>query len=322
MNVATRHTSLAEAVLATLAYFDAADMPLTPAELWMNLFKPNQNASFADVLHKLELLASKGSIMLTRGFAVRAGREALIDERIRREGHAIFKFRKLRRIVWLLRFVPFIRMVAACNTLAFDMARKEGDSDLFIVTKRNRLYLTRLLVTGLMHVIGVRRHGLRVADRVCLSFYVDEDGLDMSRFALAEGDPYLIQWTRRVVPLFSISGTYERFWKANVAWLASELREPLPYRTIPLRTVDDSLFSRLKRTALEYILFPFAPFLESFARSFERRHMRDAASRHIRLTHTGVVIDNHTLKFHEEDRRVFFREHMQEIYRQLNKQSV
>ena len=39
--------------------------------------------------------------------------------------------------------VPFIKMVAVCNTLGYDNAAKDSDIDLFIIAKRGRLFIVR-----------------------------------------------------------------------------------------------------------------------------------------------------------------------------------
>ena len=54
--------------------------------------------------------------------------------------------------------VPFIKMVAVCNTLGYDNAAKDSDIDLFIIAKRGRLFIVRFY-SSTVFAPGVRRHG-------------------------------------------------------------------------------------------------------------------------------------------------------------------
>jgi hypothetical protein len=266
--------------------------------------------SYEDVEKVIHLFASQHKIERQGAFVTLPGKEHLAKERISRSMISEQKYKRTLRAASLLRVVPYIRMIGVCNTLAFDMARREGDMDLFIIAKKNRLYVVRWLVTLLMQVFGFRRHKLKISDRICLSFYVDEEGMDMSRFELDGDDPYLAVWTSRIIPIFSSRGTYEHFWKINEQWISSYLQHPAPYDIADRRKLPDTGILVAKRKILEILFWPFVGSLEYFLRAMQRSRLQRGAQRHVRLTPTGVVIDDHTLKFHEEDRRILYRERM------------
>jgi hypothetical protein len=76
----------------------------------------------------------------------------------------------------LKRLVPFIRTVAVTGSVAYGSADRWDDIDLFIVTKRNRLWLTAfmtLVLVRLNKVLGLRPSHL---SPFCLSYVHDEEG--------------------------------------------------------------------------------------------------------------------------------------------------
>jgi hypothetical protein len=286
-------------------------MPLSWFEAWMLLYDHGQSFEADEVRESIERLAAEGKLECKNGMYCLPGRSAIITQRVSRAFIAEDKFRIVKRAVHLLRFVPYVRMIAVCNTLSFAMTREEADIDLFFVIKRGRLFLSRFILTMLLHVLRLRRHGFRISNRICLSFLVDEQSVDMSRFAIGAEDPYLAYWTRQLVPIFSVGGSFSRFWDANRAWLKRSFSNARPYEPVYRHECPDTAVSRLLRQTGEIALLPFASFVEPLIRFVQLIKIRKSARRHIRLTKTAVVVDSHTLKFHEEDRRVFYRERMQ-----------
>ena len=305
-------SKLEEAVAKTIAYYDSQDIVLTLTEVWLNLFSCQSEALYTEVEMAINGLVGRGVFVLHGAYVAMKGRESLIEERTKRGMIAEKKFRRARRVARLLSLFPFVRMVGVCNTLSFYMPRLEGDIDVFIITKANRLYISRVFITFALHLMKLRRHKLHVNNRICLSFYVDEEGLSLDRFALSGGDPHLAIWASHIIPLFSTHHAYERFWEVNEPFYRSILAHPKPYEPIERMRADDTSLTGALRTIFEILLFPFAGFFEAMARKNQYQRMRESKTRHLRLVSTGVVLDRHTMKFHEEDRREFYRGKMQE----------
>ncbi len=121
-------------------------------------------------------------------------------------------WRRVMRFAPMLRFVPGVRMVAVCNSLALGEVRPESDIDLFIVARAGWLFRVRFLSVLLMQVLGVRRYGKKVAGRFCLSFYVDERALDLSWVEMS-GD-YMERWLSSLRPIVD-DGVSGEFGAAN-----------------------------------------------------------------------------------------------------------
>lgn len=303
--------NLTEGIRKTVAFFDGLSHALTDFEIWQYGFFNRAQSSFQDVQSVIHRCIAEGTLERVGAFVVLPKREELARERIKRSMLTEKKYRKVRAAISILRLIPFLRMVGVCNTLAFDSARSEGDIDVFIVAKRNRLYTTYAIATLLFHVFGLRRHKLRIQNKICLSFYVSEDGMDMSRFELHEGDPYLAQWTRSVIPMFTVGSTAEAYRETNAIWLSKYFGSASFVDPVSRFRVQDTLWSRLCRTAFEVMLFPVGPLVEHVVQLIERMRFRHSSARRLRNEPTGVVVDHRTLKFHEEDRRAFYRDYMQ-----------
>ncbi len=97
--------------------------------------------------------------------------------RLEREQMSAAKLDSASRFAILLqRLIPFIRTVAVTGSVAYGSAERWDDIDLFIVTKRNRLWLTAfmtLVLVRLNKMLGLRPSHL---SPFCLSYVHDEEG--------------------------------------------------------------------------------------------------------------------------------------------------
>src|SRR3989304_4895470 len=99
-------------------YFSLFDFPLTNVEAWYWQWQSSEPLS-VDV----------------------QSRPAAWRERQTRFILAERKYRLAGKVSRWLRFIPFIRLIAICNTLAINHSREAADIDFFIVTARRRVWL-------------------------------------------------------------------------------------------------------------------------------------------------------------------------------------
>lgn len=74
----------------------------------------------------------------------------------------------------ILRFAPFIRMAALNGSIVRGGETKESDIDILIIAKDGRLYTCRAFAVLLIHLTGWRRHGNKIAGRICLNCYLND----------------------------------------------------------------------------------------------------------------------------------------------------
>lgn len=299
--------NMREAVLATLAWFDVFDFPLTLDEIHNYLFgfeaTKEQVKTYIDGTEKI---ASR------QGFYCLKGRGKIIDIRGERQNIVLSLWKKVDYYVPILKFVPFVRMVGVCNTLAFQQASEESDIDLFIVAKHGRLFTVRFLITLLFQFLGIRRHGNRIASRFCLSFYVTDEHLNLENVALRPDDIYLAYWIKTLKIILG-EETYRHFLWAN-SWMKRHFPQGV--------SVDLSKFqregraSRLIKWLLEKILSTRVGHI------LEQRLMRMQIARAKKKRsqfgpEASILVGDSILKFHNIDRRAEYRNMFFERYKKL-----
>lgn len=211
-------------------------------------------------------------------------------------------WRRVARFRWLFAIVPFVRMVGVCNSLAMGTASAQSDIDLFVIADHHRFFTARLFLTVVLHFFGVRRHGAKIANRFCLSFFITDDALDLRSTAIsfAPHDPYLTYWLRTVTPVTGFA-IWKEFFRANHA-------ENVP---LPKHRFVDEKASRIRLRTF------FGDILERF---LARWQLRRAQKKQMGGNHASIVISPKMLKFHEHDRRAMvasaFQERLAKIYQQ------
>lgn len=291
---------LQKSILSIIAYFNLFDYPLTSTEVWKYLWQSEKVPTFFEVISELEKLEKEGRVASGNGFYFLSGHEALIKTRNLRHVIAYRKWRRALRVVRVLRWFPFIRMIAVANTLAYDNADEGSDIDLFIATKAGRVWTTRFFVVLFLQLFGLRPNEKTRRDKICACFFVDEDHLDVANLALpGEPDVYLHYWIATLWPVFvpePVEGQpsiYEKFFDAN-KWIRKNA--PNIHAIIP------NMFRRVDATPQwRWALFP-----ESFYRRLQERRFPDVIRTRLNKD-TTVIANDHVLKFHTHDRREEYR---------------
>ena len=112
-------------------------------------------------------------------------------------------------------FFPFVKVVTLANVIGAHNMRDEGDIDFFIITTRGRIWLTRLFCTGLTKILNKRPTKNNKRDKICLSFYISEDSLNLDDLKIKPTDPYFEYWLKTMILLYNKDRVYENFLKAN-----------------------------------------------------------------------------------------------------------
>lgn len=201
-----------------------------------------------------------------------------------------------------LQWVPFLKLVAVCNNLAFGSVKEGSDIDLFVIAKTGRLFTARFLITVFFHFLGVRRHSKMVSGRFCLSFFVDNSYLNLSTIAKRD-DYYLAYWIKNITPVID-SGISDQFLLVN-DWIKpffeKDEKIELSYsRKIPYKITGFGRF-------LEFCLNgKIGDFLEYVLRKWQisRARKKTLAIK----DSSGLLVEEHILKFHNIDRREEYRD--------------
>lgn len=288
-------TDLEQSIYRTVCWFSLSEYPLTFFELWKWLYAPKGAYSLEEVHWILEESAwLKDRLQISGGFIARRADDIDAQKKTRHERFllSLQKLAALRRVAPFFGLLPGIEAVTACNTLGWFYARAKSDIDLFIITRPETIWTSRLLLVTPFALLKKR-------DDYCFSFFTTTNALALERFTLPGEDPYFAYWTKALIPIFDRSDQLKTFRQVN-RW-ADEVLPNAMHRGSDHR-LSARPFPRL-------FAFP----LERFARRIQEKKFPERI-RGIMNMDTRVVVTDDMLKFHVGDRREAFRQAWQERY--------
>lgn len=298
---------LQESIIDTLAFFAIFDWPLTATEVYDRLWDAPAGVGPSEVIVELERMAEAGIIASEGGYF--ALENMAVTRERRRGAHWLVahKLKRARRALRYAAWVPFVRAVFICNTVAFGWPRAQSDIDVFVVVRRERLWLARFFLTIAIQVSGYRRHGKHVADRVCLSFYITDNVLDLNAVRRGDNDVLLTYWSLFLHPLYDPENVAASIRQSN-QWAV---------RRIPHAPSDSTLHphaprfwvSTVFKKMLEKIFAGQAgSTLNDWLGAIQKRKMQGNTASVQNFPDSRVVVSDTMLKFHENDRRDLYRE--------------
>ncbi|MBI3305206.1 hypothetical protein HYZ80_02715 [Candidatus Parcubacteria bacterium] len=316
---------LKDAVLATIAYHDVLELPLTRFEVERYLIRPELLGVFQggvrftkpfghreapegpwrsrglarndgsdlpqDIGVTLESLHHEKKVSCRNGFWCLPGREHVVTERIEKHKLAETKWKILQRWGRLLAYVPFVRLVLASGSLVFHNTQPGSDLDVLLVAKYGRIWTVRALSTGLLELFGQRRHGSKIADRICFNHFLTDQTLTMPYPSLYNAMTYV-----RLIPLLELGVTLKHFLAAN-AWLGEYLEQVPQPNLGSWKTARRPPGSMAAQTFFEWLLSGFfGRWLEARLKQIQKRRIEADP----RSFEPGgrVVADDTQLEFH------------------------
>lgn len=279
----TRQEHIRNNIVATIAYYDVFEYPLSAFEVWKYLLdaeyfedKCDVSVTLEEIVAELERLTRKSigrkGAEEYRGFYYLPGRKKLVTERIRRNKLAVFKMKHLRSVVKLLRFIPYVRMVGVTGRLAMKNVWLGSDWDVLIVFKKGKIWTGRTLVTLVTQLLGKRRHRTKIRDRVCLNYFLASDALEIKTKDLFSANEYFF-----IFPLLDVGNTFHRFQLKN-GWIRKFKPQYYVSDVANLKLLNDTLVSRLARSFWEVIFRPSK--IEELLARWERRKIRHNPKTH------------------------------------------
>lgn len=188
--------SIEKQILATIAYYDMFDYPLTSMEIFSYAIRSGDVGEgghtlgeVLDALENSEML--KGRISVKYGFYFLKAREGIVDRRLERKKIADQKWKRARRIFRIMQVMPFLRSVFVSGSLALGNSREDSDIDIMIVAEKGRIWTVRVLVTILMAVLGVRRHEKVTENKICLNHYITDQSLQIPFQSIYNAQSYI-----------------------------------------------------------------------------------------------------------------------------------
>lgn len=126
-------------------------------------------------------------------------------------------YKKTYKYINIIKWVPWLKMIWIWNSISMNTSSKNSDIDLYIVTKNNRLWLARIIITSIFYILWVRKNSKNHSWRFCLSFFSTINWMDFSSFSI-ENDIYLYFWITYFKPILDYDNTHDLFIKKNESW--------------------------------------------------------------------------------------------------------
>lgn len=301
-NNVLKNRELEEAIYKTMIFFDLFSYPLTAYETWQYLpFKIDYLTckKYLDSLVKEEKISGKESFYFLKNH------EKNLELRNKRYHHSNRKIEIAKKMVKLFSFLPWVKFVALSNLIGRHNMRDGSDIDIFIITSPNRLWLTRFFCAGLMKILNKRPNKKTKRDKICLSFYVDEEHLNLENLALKEGDDYYFYyWLTGLYSLYDKGGYHYYLIKKN-AWLKNYLPNIELFLSNQAYTPNFN-FKKRKNIVSKFNKKVFY-FLEKIITIFQKRIMPKELKEKANLN-SQVIISQGVLKLYLLDRRKEFKE--------------
>ncbi len=214
--------SLRQSILKTVLYADIFEYPLTSSQIWRYLIASRKfkKQDFDKALKDMGKTVSSRS-----GLYFLGSRKKLIEKRVIRKKESGKKFSSLYKAAALLSFIPTVSLIGVSGGLSMENADKKDDIDIFVITRSNRLWTTRIFIILILKIIGKHRSrtGKKVTDKICLNMLVDEKNLSFVK----RKDLYTAHEIVQMVPVFDRNKTYARFINAN-SWVKEFMPNSLP----------------------------------------------------------------------------------------------
>jgi hypothetical protein len=247
-------SDLKKNILATLAYFDLFNYPLTLDEVFLYL---PAKCDTGDFEYALKCLVIDRLIYHFDKFYTLKNDYFLISRRVKGNIKAAELIVTAKKVSNLLIRFPYVRGIAISGSLSKNFADDESDIDLFIITAKNKLWIARTL----MHCFKKLTYLVNRQDYFCMNYYVDEQELQIH-----EKNIYTAIEIATLIPVHGDT-VFEQFYIAN-SWS----RNYLPNKCLRLTTAKS-----LKRSFLKN--FIEALFNNRFGDSIDNLLMRITAKR-------------------------------------------
>jgi hypothetical protein len=224
-----------QSALKTLVYFDLFDYPLTREEIGLFMDRKTTPDELTNTLNELK---SAGLVTPYGDYYTLKNPASLVSRREAGNQLASELLPTAFRISSFLYHFPFVRGIGISGSLSKNFADEKADIDYFIITKANRLWITRTL----MHLFKKLTYLVGKQHFYCMNYYVDEEAL-----SIQERNPFTAIEVATLIPVCG-NGSMENFFTAN-EWIDNYY----PNYTIDVESRKNSRHSWLKKS-LEFIL--------------------------------------------------------------------
>lgn len=200
--------NLGESIIATLAYHDLFDYPLTQDEIHRYLIE--KKSPLGSVEKELANLNRNKKIFHGKSYYSLPKRSKIIKTRIQRTKRSEAKYKRALLYAKILKTIPFLKLVALSGALSMRNSQKDDDIDLVLVSKKGTLWTTRFLANTLLFNVKRNPQSPKTSNKACLNIFIDESSL-----TIKDQNIYIAHEICQMKPLWDRNETYSRFINSN-----------------------------------------------------------------------------------------------------------
>ncbi|MFA6981524.1 MAG: hypothetical protein WC243_00645 [Patescibacteria group bacterium] len=204
-----RNLSCETAVLKTLSYRAVFRYPLSFFQLGTFLICGNPQP-FTSLVDTLDALRKNGVLRLKKARIILKNVSPLDWEARARDSKKVIKSHQ--QTFKILGKIPWIRLLAITGATAAYSYKKGDDLDIFVVTQKNRLWITRFFVVLLLKALGAYRTDKSPSRKICPNLFISESELSWD---LRKRDVYVAHEIIMMHPILDRGDVYFKFIKAN-----------------------------------------------------------------------------------------------------------
>lgn len=191
---------------AGLSYFQLYTYLISPTEIDIKLFKHRLKH-----LHKIKKIKIKnGKYYLP---SAKAASWVLGADNAKRH------LAKVAEVLKLLEKIKWIRLLALTGSVAAFSAKKNDDIDIFIITEKNRVWLTRLFVVLILKTTQKYRTEKKYTSKICPNIYISDAHLTWFE---DKQNIYTANEISLLYPIINRANIYFDFLASN-SWIAAFL---------------------------------------------------------------------------------------------------
>lgn len=225
---------LQEEIIKTITYFDIFDYPPTLSEI-----KKYLGEKFVTTEEIEESLAVMSLVQEYQGFYYLLGRKKIVEKRMERSEVSIYKNAKARLAAKIFSKIPTIKLIGISGSLSMNNSAAGDDIDLFIITSKNSLWMTRFLVRASLFFMGQKRLSRveQFKDQFCINMYMSEEDLS---FKKKQQNLFTAHEIAQLKVIYQKEQMYERLVKKN-SWVNQYL--PHAFTKVRIKNRKDTLLS-------------------------------------------------------------------------------
>lgn len=116
--------------------------------------------------------------------------------------------KKAKRWARFFAILPFIKSIVVVNSVSFGNVHKDSDIDFLIITKPNRIYLTKGILMYSLKFLGRLETIKKKASRFSLGMFLDTNGVNFKKDIMKTNYPHLDYWLIMAKPIYGAQNWY------------------------------------------------------------------------------------------------------------------